>query len=96
MEALLVPPAAFLIYVALIYGVSRILAGPVRRSPLYAGGEVHPKGNMLLGYRRYLIFALFFAVVHIGVLILASGPPSATQLVYLGGIILSLITLLLG
>jgi hypothetical protein len=96
MEALLIPPIAFLLYSAILFGAGRRLSGPTRRTPLYAGGETHPEGKGLLGYRGFITYALFFAVVHIGVLILASGPPSPAQLVYLGGFVLSLIVLLLG
>ncbi len=96
MEGLLGMLGAFVIYVALIYGTARLLAGKTRRTALYAGGEEHPPVGALPGYAPFFVFALFFAVLHLGALLLASGTPSPLMLVFIIGLALSLLALLLG
>ncbi|MCA9910055.1 MAG: hypothetical protein KC519_15460 [Anaerolineae bacterium] len=96
MAILLAPPIAFLLYVAILYGVGRIMGRTTRRTQLYAGGEIHPPRQAGPGYRPYFIFALFFAVLHLGALMLASSTPSPTALLYIAGLALSLVALLLG
>jgi hypothetical protein len=48
------------------------------------------------GYQPFFVIALFFAVLHLGVLVLGSGQPSAMMGIYLIGLILILIGLILG
>ncbi len=90
------PPVALLIYGLVIYGVLRALTGAPRRSSLYAGGEVHTNGRSTPGYRPFFVFALFFAVAHLGALILATGAPSPIAVLYLAGLGVSLVALILG
>lgn len=112
MTSLLSPPLALLAYiglVALLFVFGRLLAPAGRpsaaHSSLYAGGEVAATTKAAPGYRRFFIVALFFAVLHLGALVLATagltgglafapaiGP---MLLVYLGGLALALILLLL-
>jgi NADH:ubiquinone oxidoreductase subunit 3 (subunit A) len=112
MTSLLTPPLALLAYiglVALLFAFGRLLA-PVARpsaaqSSLYAGGEVAATTKAAPGYRRFFIVALFFAVLHLGALVLATAGLSGglalvpaigpMLLVYLGGLVLALIILLL-
>lgn len=102
-EFLLSPPVAFgitLVMVSIISGFGRVMAGPgnatVAKSSTYAGGESSPIRPAVPGYRSFFVIALFFAVVHLGVLIVGSGNLDATHGVYLVGLILALIALILG
>jgi hypothetical protein len=96
MEILLVPPLAFLAYAAVLAAFSRLSSRGTRRAPLYAGGEQHPAGAALIGYRGFFVFALFFAVLHLGALMLATAIPSPAALFYLGGVAFALLALMLG
>ena len=111
MTSVLTPPLALLAYiglVALLFAFGRLLA-PVGRpsaaqSSLYAGGEVAATTKAAPGYRRFIV-ALFFAVLHLGALVLATAGLSGglalvpaigpMLLVYLGGLALALVILLL-
>ncbi len=111
MNVLLTPPVALLAYiglVALLFGFGRLLAPAGRRKAaesLYAGGEVAATTKAAPGYRRFFVVALFFAVLHLGALVLATaglvggvalGPGLMTALfIYLGGLALTLLILLL-
>ena len=102
-ELLLAPPAAFLLYLALaaaLTGLGRALAGPARPSRLktsaYASGEPPAQDLAVPGYRRFFGIALFFAMLHLGVLALGSGALSALGAVYLLGLVLVLVVLMLG
>jgi NADH:ubiquinone oxidoreductase subunit 3 (subunit A) len=112
MTSLLTPPLALLAYiglVALLFAFGRLLAPAgrpsVAHSSLYAGGEVAATTKAAPGYRRFFIVALFFAVLHLGAMVLATAaltgglalvPAIGTMLlVYLGGLALALIILLL-
>ena len=111
-QVLLTPPVAFVMYiglVAILYGFGRLLAPAgrktARKSSLYAGGEVAETQKAAPGYRRFFIVALFFAVLHLGALVLATaGLASGTivissgfwiaLLIYLGGLALTLLILM--
>ena len=111
MNVLLSPPVALLAYiglVALLFGFGRLLAPAGRRKEaelLYAGGEVAATTKAAPGYRRFFVVALFFAVLHLGALVLATaglvggvalGPGLMTALfIYLGGLAVTLLILLL-
>lgn len=92
------PPVALLIYGLGLYGLLRLLTTHApRRSSLYAGGELHTEGRSVPGYRPFFVFALFFAVAHLGALILATaGPSSPVAVLYLLGLGVSLVALILG
>lgn len=100
---LLIPPIAFLIYLALVAILDRVgqwMAGPAKpsslKSSLYAGGEALPKLNAAPGYRPFFVIALFFAILHLGVLMLGSGGLTWISGVYLAGLLVSLVALILG
>jgi NADH:ubiquinone oxidoreductase subunit 3 (subunit A) len=103
-EILLIPPVAFLIYLGLVGIVSamgRILAGTKHSSSdlktsTYASGEAPPAATGAPGYRPFFLVALFFAILHLGVLVLASGGTTSAAVVYLLGLMLALIVLILG
>ncbi len=103
MEILLTPPVAFLIYIPLvliIFFIGRGLAGKTKETPLkstiYGSGEEAPTSMAAPGYRPFFLIAFFFAVLHLGVLVLATGPVDKLMLPYLFGIGLALVALLLG
>lgn len=100
---LLAPPLAFLIYIGLVAILNRAgrrLAGPGTTNALkvstYAGGEAPPSTEGIPGYRPFFVVALFFAMLHLGVLILATSGLTPLAGVYLVGMILVLVALILG
>ncbi|HEX6386365.1 MAG TPA: hypothetical protein VF177_16965 [Anaerolineae bacterium] len=100
---LLAPPAAFLIYlvlVAILSGLGRMLAGPEQPNPLkssiYSGGEAPARGPAVPGYRPFFVVALFFAILHLGVLMLGSSGLTPLSALYLAGLLLALLALILG
>src|SRR5512143_3453546 len=101
---LLAPPFAFVLYLALVgilSGFGRMLAARGVHSEgkhtTYAGGEESPVPGALPGYRGFFIIALFFAILHLGVLMLgSSGAVSPIAIVYLIGLMLALIVLIVG
>jgi NADH:ubiquinone oxidoreductase subunit 3 (subunit A) len=103
MEMLLYPPVAFLIFLgltAVLAGLGRALAGPATpselKTSLYTGGESHHINTGAPGYRPFFVIALFFAILHLGVLMLGTGSLSWMAGIYLFGLILALIALILG
>jgi NADH:ubiquinone oxidoreductase subunit 3 (subunit A) len=102
-DLLLSPPIAFLILVGLagiLYLFGRMLAGPTRATPMksstYASGEAPPTRPAAPGYRPFFVAALFFAILHLGVLVLGSGGLTLITGIYLVGIGLALLALILG
>lgn len=100
---LLIPPIAFLIYIILVVilnRIGRLLAGPsdpsLEKSGLYTGGELMPNKAGAPGYRPFFRAALFFAILHLGVLVVATGGLEPIKAIYLSGLILALIALVLG
>ncbi|MEA5077574.1 hypothetical protein SDC9_160614 [bioreactor metagenome] len=103
MSIILTPPLAFLIYIPLvvaIYLVGRALAGKgnpsAKKSSLYSSGEAAPTTLAAPGYRPFFLVAFFFAILHLGVLVLATGTLDAKLIPYLVGLILALVALILG
>jgi NADH:ubiquinone oxidoreductase subunit 3 (subunit A) len=104
MEILLVPPIAFLIYVFLvgllsIFGKSmsgRSLNPSALKSSTYSSGEAPPTRLAAPGYRPFFVVALFFAVLHLGVLVVSTGKGSPVMVIYLVGLVVALIALILG
>ncbi|MCB8946052.1 MAG: hypothetical protein H6658_20090 [Ardenticatenaceae bacterium] len=102
-QLLLTPPIAFLVYLLLVgvlSGIGRVMAGAERPNPLktstYTGGEVPTDSKGAPGYRPFFVIALFFAVLHLGVLMLGSSGLTPLAGIYLLGLILVLIALILG
>lgn len=103
MEVLLYPPMAFGIYlvlVAALAGVGGTLAVPSQASQLktgaYASGEAGESTQAAPGYRQFFVVALFFAVLHLGMLLVGSSGLTWVTGVYLIGLILALVALILG
>ncbi len=100
---LLAPPIAFLIYlvlVAVLSGFGRMMAPSGQKSAVksstYASGEASPVNPAVPGYRQFFTVALFFAILHLGVLMLATGGLTPITGVYLVGLGLALVALILG
>ncbi len=103
MNILLSPPIAFLLYIplaAIIVGIGRILAGPSRSNALknsvYSSGEEAPTAAAAPGYKPFFLVAFFFAILHLGILVLASGGLTPVTGAYLIGLLVALIALILG
>jgi NADH:ubiquinone oxidoreductase subunit 3 (subunit A) len=103
MMEILGPPLAFLTYLVLV-GVlaafGRLLAGPTRETQLktstYSSGEAPPTRAAAPGYRPFFVVALFFTIVHLGVLMLGGSQLYPLAGVYLVGLVLALLALILG
>jgi NADH:ubiquinone oxidoreductase subunit 3 (subunit A) len=100
---LLAPPIALLIYLILagvLAWIGRRLAGRVQESPTerttYASGEAPPQYAAAPGYRQFFVVALFFGILHLGVLVLGSEGLTGTAVIYLAGLSLALVALILG
>jgi NADH:ubiquinone oxidoreductase subunit 3 (subunit A) len=97
------PPLAFLCYLVLIgllCLVGRRLAP--RRHPSrmklepYASGEAAPTRAAMPGYGPFFLTAIFFALLHLGALVAATGIGSAAVVVYLAVLLVALLMLALG
>lgn len=103
-ESILIPPVAFVLYIGLstlLSYLGRALAGkPSPSSALktsaYASGEAADPGKGAPGYRPFFVVALFFAMLHLGILTLGSSGLSPLAGVYLVGLMLALIAMILG
>jgi NADH:ubiquinone oxidoreductase subunit 3 (subunit A) len=102
-EMLVNPPVAFVLYIvlsALIYLFGRRLAGPGietdMKTSTYSSGEAPPLRTAAPGYRPFFVVALFFAVLHLGALVLGSGGFSTISGIYLVGLFVALLVLVLG
>jgi NADH:ubiquinone oxidoreductase subunit 3 (subunit A) len=100
---LLSPVIAFLLYFAVvsaISGLGRLFSAKGRQSEFksatYASGEENDPLPAAPGYRQFFVIALFFAILHLGVLMIGSSDMSSVAGLYLLGLILALIALILG
>jgi NADH:ubiquinone oxidoreductase subunit 3 (subunit A) len=103
MMEILGPPLAFLAYLILVGALAafgRFLAGGARETQLktstYSSGEAPPTRAAAPGYRPFFVVALFFTIVHLGVLMLGSSQLYPLAGVYLVGLVLALLALILG
>ena len=100
---LLSPPFAFALYLALVAilsGLGRLMAARGQQSAgktaTYAGGEESPVPGAMPGYRGFFVIALFFAILHLGVLMLGSSNFAPIAGIYLVGLIVALLVLIVG
>ncbi len=103
MPSLFSPPIAFGAYLVLssiLLAVAGWMAARGKPSALkatvYGSGEAAIAGAASPGYKPFFLAALFFAIIHLGVLVVGSGGLTAITGVYLIGLIFSLIALALG
>ncbi len=100
---LLSPPVAFTIYLVLVWLLSAYANKQAAKSEevpgkhtIYSSGETSPGFNAAPGYKPFFVIALFFAVVHLGMLVIATNGLNTSVLIYIVGIILALVALILG
>ena len=83
-----------------LLGLRRKVLGQSRaatfKSTTYSSGEVHDPYPAAPGYRQFFVVALFFAVLHLGVLMIGSSDLAPVAGIYLLGLILALVALILG
>jgi NADH:ubiquinone oxidoreductase subunit 3 (subunit A) len=103
MDILLSPPFAFVVYLVLVgvlAGVGRALAVPSQanaaKTGAYASGEAGESTSAAPGYRQFFVVALFFAVLHLGMLLVGSSGLTLVTGAYLVGLIIALLALILG
>lgn len=103
LSIILTPPLAFIIYipmVMIILKIGEVLAGPEHpnemKSSVYGSGEEAANFSAAPGYQPFFLIAFFFAVLHLGMLVLGTGGMTLTTGIYLGGVIFALIALVLG
>jgi NADH:ubiquinone oxidoreductase subunit 3 (subunit A) len=103
MDWILTPPFAFLIYVPLVFLIAlfgRGLAGKSKADPakssIYSSGEAAPTNLAAPGYKPFFMVAFFFAILHLGMLVLGSGSVSLISPIYIGGLLIALVALILG
>ncbi|HSM23762.1 MAG TPA: hypothetical protein VK856_02765 [Anaerolineaceae bacterium] len=103
MDIILTPPLAFVIYVPfvilfLLFG--KALAGKTKKTLLkdtiYASGEKASTKPAAPGYRPFFLIAFFFAILHLGMLIIGTGTFSFQTVPFILGLMVSLIALILG
>lgn len=97
------PLVAFLIYFVMVSITSvlgRFFAAKGDKTEFktatYASGEENDPVPAAPGYRQFFVVALFFAVLHLGVLMIGSSDLSSVAGLYLLGLILALVALILG
>ena len=97
------PPFAFLLYIPFVLvfvliGRSMAHRGDASelKSSLYSSGEEAPASTAVPGYRPFFLVAFFFAILHLGVLVLGSGGLTPLAGIYLVGLVAALIALILG
>jgi NADH:ubiquinone oxidoreductase subunit 3 (subunit A) len=103
MDNILTPPIAFLIYIPLVMAITWVgkqLAGPEKpsaaKSSTYGGGEKASSIAAAPGYRPFFLVAFFFAILHLGMLVLGVGELNGPQAIYIIGLAFVLIALILG
>jgi NADH:ubiquinone oxidoreductase subunit 3 (subunit A) len=102
-QYILSPPIAFALYALLVvilflasWAVSARGAPNEAKTSTYGSGEKAQGGGGTPGYRPFFMVAFFFAILHLGVLIVGSGGFTLVTGVYILGLIFSLVALALG
>jgi NADH:ubiquinone oxidoreductase subunit 3 (subunit A) len=103
MDILLSPPLAFPIYIILVSvlaAAGRHMAGASRpsrmKSTTYSSGETPPEYLATPGYQSFFRIALFFAIIHLGILVIGTSQLTPLTGVYLVGLLGVLLALILG
>jgi len=103
LEFLLSPPVAFVLFLA-IAGLVYVLGKRMAPKPTdvggklttYACGEDIPGTKIQFGYRLFFFVALFFTIMHVAALIIATAPSGKLALLavlYLAVVFLSILAL---
>lgn len=84
LDILLSPPIAFLLAMGiawLVYGFGKLLGPALNATPgklePYACGESFEAEKLSFGYSRFFVSALFFTIMHVAVLSVATVPGGA-------------------
>lgn len=103
MDILLSPPLAFLLYIPLVLVIiwaGKKLAGPgspnEAKSSAYSSGNESPTAAAAPGYKPFFLIAFFFAILHLGILVVGSGGFTGITAAYIIGLMLALAALILG
>jgi NADH-quinone oxidoreductase subunit A len=104
LEFLLSPPVVFLLFLAaafLLYALGKAMAPGPNRTPgklsTYACGEDIPGEKVQFGFRLFYTFALFFTIMHVAALVIATipiGKIAFLALIYLLMIFLAIVALI--
>jgi NADH-quinone oxidoreductase subunit A len=102
-DVLLSPPVAFVLFLAaafLLYLLGKRLAPKLTdvggKLTSYACGEDIPGTKVQFGYRLFFFIALFFTIMHVATLVIATAPAGKLglfALLYLGVVFLSVLAL---
>jgi len=102
---LLAPPVAFVIFLLIFWVIYRIAGSLAAKGPAssgkyttYACGEDIDSFKIQFGYGMFFLFAIFFTIMHVTVLVLATipkGPVVFLGIFYLLMIFVSVLSLLL-
>lgn len=103
-DILLSPVIAFGIYMVLVTilsGIGKSLSADVthesaEKSSIFASGEAPSRRQAAPGYRQFFVVALFFAILHLGALVLGTGNLEPIMLLYMMGLFSTLIIMTLG
>jgi NADH-quinone oxidoreductase subunit A len=103
-EFLISPPVAFVVFLLLfylLYYIGSLMAPKLKnvggKLTSYACGEDVPGVKVQFGYRLFFFIALFFTMMHVAALVVATlpaGPIVIFGLCYLGMIFLSVLALI--
>jgi NADH-quinone oxidoreductase subunit A len=103
-DILLSPPIAFVIFLVffyILYMLGGLVAPKVKKEggklATYACGEDVPGSKIQFGYRLFFFIALFFTMMHVAALVVATlprGPLVFLGVFYLGMIFLSVLALI--
>jgi NADH:ubiquinone oxidoreductase subunit 3 (subunit A) len=103
MDILLSPPIAILIYIPLVLvlvWIGKRMAAPEKpseyKSSIYGSGEESPSQVASPGYKPFFMIAFFFAILHLGMLVMGSSQLDLPAAIYLVGLVLGLVALILG
>jgi NADH:ubiquinone oxidoreductase subunit 3 (subunit A) len=95
---LLSPPGAFLLFLAVAYGIYKfgdILAPKLTdkgaKLAQYACGEDFPARKVQVEYRMFFCAALFFTIMHVAALVIATVPASSVMLAAVGLVYLAVV-----
>jgi len=87
---LLLPPVAFVLFVAVYFGLSAITkvfsatgAKSEGKEKAYACGQVTEMNRIQPNYREFFPFAFFFTIMHVMVLLIATMPQGYTWMAIL-------------
>ncbi len=103
-DIILSPPIAFIIFLVIfyfIYWLGSLMAPKLKKTPgkvsSYACGEDIPGTKVQFGYRLFFYVALFFTIMHVATLVVATVPAGVFALFaifYLAMIFLSVLALI--